>query len=369
MKRAAIYPYTAQLLPVVRYFERLQQRYLLKEIYSLPGSSLAGRDAAYACNYPPINRIVSGDLVVENPNWETLILVLPSNLDRKTEEHIFYQMKKVLALGKSVVFCASDHNRFSKALKELENKYSEQFIILEEKSITPRSFISNKRYGTIDVPVVLIGGLVESSHTTEVLYALSEELQKQNICPALFTRHPIGKLFGFHTFQSIFINSSISEEQKILEINRFTSVVVRDENPDLILVEAPGAVMKFNEIDPNGFGILTYILTQALTIDFFICSVPLDLAVSPLLEALSQDYSVRLGTPIHAVQVSNIIVDSADMLQKHKLSYVHHHAAKIIEKNNQEARKALIPLFDVVQDGCENLVQILGLQAKLPDRE
>ena len=34
---AAIYPFSAELLPAVKYFERLQDRYTLTKLISLPG--------------------------------------------------------------------------------------------------------------------------------------------------------------------------------------------------------------------------------------------------------------------------------------------------------------------------------------------
>ena len=47
---AAIYPFSAEFLPAVKYFERLQDRYTLTKLISLPGFGLGGKDAAYACN-------------------------------------------------------------------------------------------------------------------------------------------------------------------------------------------------------------------------------------------------------------------------------------------------------------------------------
>lgn len=69
---AAIYPFSAELLPAVKYFERLQDRYTLTKLISLPGFGLGGKDAAYACNQPETGFLVTEELwgggpVVGNP--------------------------------------------------------------------------------------------------------------------------------------------------------------------------------------------------------------------------------------------------------------------------------------------------------------
>ncbi|MFR0735160.1 MAG: hypothetical protein ACLSHU_14190 [Oscillospiraceae bacterium] len=46
----------------MKYFERLQDRYTLTKLISLPGFGLGGKDAAYACNQPETGFLVTEEL-------------------------------------------------------------------------------------------------------------------------------------------------------------------------------------------------------------------------------------------------------------------------------------------------------------------
>lgn len=357
---AALYPFSSCLLPVVRHFDQLQDRYTLDKLYSLPGLGLIGKDAAYACNHQPIGWIVSGEIDVTDPGWNTLIVAMPRDEKSEIENHIFTQIRRVLIAGKSVVFYGACSARISKKIQVLKHRYSNELLFFPEKALSYKSTQFNQRYRQVEVPVILIGGLVESSDTLEVLLGIVAELRERKFWPSAIVKHPVGRLFGLHSYDSI-STAGATEVQKIEALNRFAEALARKERPNVILIEAPDAVMRFSEITPNGFGIQTYQLTQAIRIDYFVCSVPLDLVIPPLLEAFSKDFSVRLGSPILAVQVSGIIGDSIDMLQTHVVSYVHATLDSVQVKIEQEKASSPIPLFDVVHDGSKGLVQFLGL--------
>ena len=100
-------------------------------------------------------------------------------------------------------------------------------------------------------------------------------------------------------------------------------------------------------------------LAQAIRPDIFVCCIPVDLAVGRLIDSLSRDFQIRLGTPIHAVQVSNILVDSADLNIRKKLSYVHVDQNRVQDQIKRERPSSQIPLFDVDSGDEEKLYQCI----------
>lgn len=72
-----------------------------------------------------------------------------------------------------------------------------------------------------------------------------------------------------------------------MQLNQFIRSIVNIESPQLILAEAPDAIIKYNDVVPNGFGIRTFMLCQAILPDYFIASVTCDLAVNDFLESVS----------------------------------------------------------------------------------
>lgn len=355
----AIYPYSSQLLPVVNHFERLQDEYCLCKLISLPGFGLSGRDASFACNRPKTNMVVTDSHEVEYLSWNSLLLTkLPDGSPEKVT-HILDVMERTLGIGKSVIYCDDSRDDIPKKVWALKEQYTDKLLINTENSNLSGTSLLTKDYYQIDAPIILVGDLVESSDSLEVLLSLAVNFLDHGIHPTVITKHPIGQFFGFHTINHIINQPGVTESRKIEEPNLFVAALEKEEMPDVILVEAPDAVMRFNDAAPNGFGILTYMLTQALCIDSFICCVPFELAVNQLLEMLSKDFSIRLGSPIHAVHVSNIVVDSASILQTHEISYVHADLNRVHKHITREFANSSIPLFNVVSDGSEKLFQLL----------
>jgi peptide maturation system protein (TIGR04066 family) len=355
----ALYPYSSTFLPIVNHFEELQNKYSLCKLYSLPGFGLIGNDAAYACNHPKTNILVTDDHEIDDQCWNTLLLTKLPEENLVGNIHLFDVLKGVLDIGKSVIYDDNDQFSIPKGVKDLKESYRDKLQFQFENHelkvrLSPKGSLSS-----IEAPIIFVGSLVESSDSFEVLCNLARHFRKHNYHPIVFTKHAIGQLFGFHTIRHIFDQQNLTESQKIEEINQFVAALEHDYRPDVILVEAPDSVMRFNEIAPNGFGIQTYMLTQALRIDFFVCCAPYDLVVGPLLEALSKDFLIRLRSPIHAVHVSNIVIDTGEMIQAHRLSYVHASIERVQNQIQKEASSSQIPLFDVVSDGGENLFQFL----------
>ena len=206
--------------------------------------------------------------------------------------------------------------------------------------------------------------MVECPDIFNVLLYLTNKFINIGLHPAVVTKQPIGQLFGFHSINHVFISTELTESRKIRELNRYLAAIEHYDCPDVFIVEAPDAVMKYNDIDPNGFGILTYMLAQAIRPDMFVCCVPVDLAVGKLIESLSKDFRIRLGTPIHAVQVSNIVMDSADLNQRKQLSYVHIDQNRVQDQLNKEGFSSQIPLFDIDSGDEEKLFQCIDFYMK-----
>jgi peptide maturation system protein (TIGR04066 family) len=216
----------------------------------------------------------------------------------------------------------------------------------------------------ISAPVILVGGLVECSDILNVLLCLTNKFVNFGLRPTVVTKQPIGQLFGFHNINNIINSPNLIESIKIRVLNRYLATVVHYETPDVLVVEAPGAVMRFNDIDPNGFGILTYMLAQAIRPDIFVCCVPVDLAVGQFIDTLSRDFRIRLGTQIHAVQVSNIVIDSAGLNQTKKLSYVHVDQNLVQDQLRKESSSSQIPMFDIDGGDEEKLYQCIDIYLK-----
>lgn len=141
-----------------------------------------------------------------------------------------------------------------------------------------------------------------------------------------------------------------------MQLNQFARDIIRSERPEVVLVEAPDAVVKYNSIIPNGFGIRTYMTVQALNPDLFVCSIPCDLAFSTFLDSASEGINRKYGFPISAAHASNAIVDSAELIHEHKPISVHADMELVTQLMDSNT-KGTIPVYDVISQGAGCLYQ------------
>ncbi|QNK41197.1 P-loop NTPase family protein [Caproicibacter fermentans] len=357
----ALYPYCSQLLPIVKTFEELQSKYALKRLISPPGFGLIGKDAGYASNQITVGMNVDSDCDFSTPEWEVLFVIKTVGSESISDELLENVIKKAIQSNKSVAMFDNECSSIPEYIRILQNIYPDKIETHMGNLQKPVSCDNADRstYYHFNVPVILVGGLVEEADTLEVLLHLASEFRKSGTFPSVITNSPLADIFGFHNITPIFQKHDLTESQKISELNFILHGIQDDERPDVILMEAPDAVIRYNDFALNGFGIHSYMLCQAIDPDYFICCVPCELAVGNFLDALSADFTYRLGCPIHAAHVSNLIIDSLNLIQTHQISYIHADLKTVRQQIMNQSKGSSIPLFNVVDDQGEALYQYL----------
>ncbi len=356
----ALYPFSAQLLPTVKLFERLQDKYTLQRLISHPGYGLTGQDAGYARNHPHIGITVEDELDPTDPAWDVLLLVQAPGSEAINNSRLEIAAGYTLQSGKSVRYFAAGSTEVPDGISALADTYPS--LLIQNGSLRPHGSPGSRDdvYKDVSVPIVLVGGLIEEADTYEVVLRLTALLRADGFQVTTITKHQLDQLFGFHTLNHIIYGKDLAEAGKILALNRLVRKLEAAERPHVILIEAPDAVIRYNDFAPNGFGIYTYMLCQAVRPDYFVCCVPCEMAVGPFLDAISSDFEHRLGAPVLAVHVSNLIVDSMDIVQTGKVSYAHADLAAVREQIAIYGQSSSTPLFNVASAGAEELYAYLS---------
>lgn len=353
---AALFPFCSQLLPFVKHFDELQNKYVLRRLVSPSGFGLTGRDAAYSCNHPLVGMTVTDALDPEDPTWDVLLLTRITDAWAEESIQLENEAERALRSGKSVLYFDSCSAGVPKKVCALSEAYPGRVHVHVGDLGTPADLrLDSNHYNHVGVPVVLVGGVVEEADTSEVLLRLTARLRADGFHVAAVSRHSIGELFGLHTLHDIFARKDLAEADKVQELNLFFKALEMNERPSVLVVEAPDALMRYSDFASNGFGIRTYMVCQAVCPDFLICCVPCEMAVGRFLDTVSSDFEHRLGSPIHAAHVSNLVVDSLDVMQTHSISYVHTDLETALKRTASESEDSSIPRFDIVGDGIEGL--------------
>lgn len=354
----ALYPYCAELLPAVRHFDELQNKFKLTKLFAPEGLGLIGKDASYACNHPNIGMVVSALDDFSDPSWQILLLVKTHTLSLPDDD-LERVMEQALRYGKKVLyynFCRED---IPESIFRLADNFPDRVQLFAGDINIPDPRKAERIFSAVKIPVVLVGGLVQQADVGEVLYGLAACLRADGYRPLVISEQPIGPIFDFYSIAHIMRRKDLSEAEKILEINLLLRDLTFYESPQIILMEAPDAVMRFNERTPNGYGILTYLLCQAAEPDYFVCCVPKEYAAGDFLEAISGDLSCRLGAPVSCVHVSNLVLDFTYMLQWHRISYAHSEINLVRDQITRESANSTIPMFDVVGGSANGMYAFL----------
>jgi peptide maturation system protein (TIGR04066 family) len=364
MKRTpvAFYPYTPEFLPFVKYFNRLQNKYTLDRLVSPRGLGLVGKDAGYARNHDKIGMPVFECLGLGESSWEILFMTKPVDVEVVgIDEKLFEMAKKALGAGKKVAFFCEDPEQIPTALRILFNKYS-GVVSLEfggKGDVIGKVADTKAHFYNIDTPVILVGGITTNADQLDIILSLVHQLRTEGLDSLVITKHSICRLFGFHCIDNIMDNKSLTEAEKATEVNAFVKNLETAIVPNLIIVEAPDAVLKYSNRATNGFGLRSYIVCQSLPPDYFVCCLPYSFAIDEYIDKISADFSVRLGTEITAVHTSNEVIDSVDIVNRRKVWCVRVALDVVREHIKLHKHSSTIPIVDAIGNGISELYDVL----------
>lgn len=355
----AIYPYCTELLPVVKHFERFQEDFSIALLISPPGLGLDGRDAAYACNHPNLGITVVSDIDAKNDAWEILYLCCPKQPNVVDDAHLVEMATRALKAGKKVMFFIDNADSISCDMKGLQQLYPNQFDVQNCVALQPPHIDMGIGHKQLRSPVVLVGGLITGEDSFYALTSLAVCLRKLGLDPMVFSASISGYLLGFHNYSYIFEDNDISADEKIEAVNALVANLEYHAMPDIILLEATDALLRYNNTVPNGYGINAFMLCQAVEPDMLVLCLPCDMFDKDMLDTLSKDFSIRLGSAITAVHISNVIIDSAEVLQSNTITNVRLGMDDVEEALAIARENKGIPAYNVVLSGAGELARVI----------
>lgn len=254
-------------------------------------------------------------------------------------------VRLVLSFGKKIIFLENSYETVPEWLKEM-NHCEENLDIFCNEALWKQDDKLNG-YEKIGTPVILTGGIVEEADVFETTIVAASVLKDMGLRVAVITKEAAAQLFGFLDF-TILYSKYENAAEKVSALNIAIRAVERNLVPDIIVIEAPDAMIRYNDIAPNGFGLCTYMLCQAVAVDFLICCMPYDLAQEGFIKLLSEDFKIRYGTEISIVHASNVLIDSIELLNQKHLSHFYDNFSRVIDFIESLASESEIPMLNVI---------------------
>lgn len=194
-------------------------------------------------------------------------------------------------------------------------------------------------YRNLKTPILYVSGIIDSADIPDLALTIRESLEGEGISVCTLLKNSIAPLWGAYHYLPILLSRKYVESQKIAKLNSYMANIEMNDSPDLILIEAPDPILRFNDYATNGFGILSYMLGQAAPPSAMILSVPYLYLQNDFIKIIQEAIERIYQAPIISFSVTNAIPDNIKILQNHEMSFFYSRTS-IIREKIEVAKKA-----------------------------
>lgn len=300
MKKLMIYPYNTQLAAFVRHHDLLVEGYELDSVVTAMDTGLYkktvfGSDFIIGTDFD--KAVEKCDAIFFN-EW---------NGFKYRKDKLCKKIDVAMEKGKEIILNTTlDKNAISKIDAKCKQDHI-KFTDFYANGKTIRSITS--KLMDIQAPVLFIGSLAENCNKFEIQLALRKALIKDGYRIGQIGTKNYCELFGFHSFPEFMFSKEYTEVEKVLLFNKYVYDIEENEHPDLILIGLPGSLVAFSNTIHNKFGIISYLISQALNPDFVIISTLFDYYEPVFFEKVSKSIRYKLGYEIDCFNISNCVMD------------------------------------------------------------
>lgn len=165
----------------------------------------------------------------------------------------------------------------------------------------------------ISVPIVFVVGTAPYTEKFQIQLALRKQLLANGYKVSSIGSKPYSSLFGFHSFP-FFMNENKDDTQKIILFKKYVKCIEMTEQPDLIVIGIPGAIMAINKKHHFDYGVTAYMVSQAVAGDYVIMNMLYGKKyTTEQLEELSKVCKYRLNFEVDSFHLSNAWLDPSTL--------------------------------------------------------
>lgn len=316
-KRIVVYPFNEECKVFSDYLELLDEKYIFAEAASPAAWGFAGKT---------INTSEGEYVIKKSPTefeGEADILLIPDFvIMEKAEPSLISEIISFIPFVEKVIYYAGFSEKSKKIITDKCFETGCEFWDLKNYSDSYNFDIENKIINT-KVPVVAVAGLWEDTDKFKVALSLRRGLINNGYKVSQIGSRGYAELFGAHPFPSFMMNTGISEFIKPIMFSKYIDNIVKEENPDIIIVGIPGSLQSLNNDFPNNCGILPYMTFQALNVDYFVLCTFFDTNPLKFNKAISDMCMYKYGVKPDMIHMSKTSIDMLSTNERHRIHYFH----------------------------------------------
>ena len=354
-----VYPYSDEVLPLLRHGILLAPEWKITSLVSLRswgfvGQKIQGRDDTLTVTKS-----------FEDLPEDTDYILIPEFFGNLNKPSVIRQIlsRIIPFLGKIrgiLLSTTLDEENYKMLKTACENVCEFIDLNLTLTVIDPiDQYERNKGLLEIDVPVVGIMGMWESTDKFEVSLALREKFIENGYQVSQIGSRNYCEMMGFHSFPRFMLDPSVGEAEKIFMLNRCLKQLADEETPDVIIVTVPGSTQQLNNKFPNGFGILPFLVSKAAFLDTLVLCTLYEPDAKALFEMISTSFKYKYGCEVDAFHMSNTMFDAASIseMDTMRLNHVSRNDVAKIVFNYADLSSPMVDVYDV--GGSEKLYNII----------
>ena len=173
------------------------------------------------------------------------------------------------------------------------------------------SGFNKKPYQIQDCPVICVGNLFREMSNSDIVSKISIALKKKGY--TVLTIIPDDRnylLTDYKVFSDKFF-STCPVDEYVITYNNFINSLQAAHTADVIVIGLPDGMINYSDYCSGGNGIRNFILSQAISVDYFVLNSPLDVMDIEGFHLLSNTFKYRFGFDIDDIVFSRVCVDAA----------------------------------------------------------
>jgi peptide maturation system protein (TIGR04066 family) len=159
------------------------------------------------------------------------------------------------------------------------------------------------------IPIIGVGSVFGYAHQSEITAQIALELKCRGYNATAITNSKGFCCLNFFPMPDALYDNSLPIVEKTLMINHYIRYVIESSNCELLVMEIPGGLARYNQRILNDLGQYAFIISEAISVDWFLCCTTCNDLHYELYSHLAQHFSNKFDLDVFCWHVSNSFID------------------------------------------------------------
>lgn len=291
--KIVVFPYNAFAYPIVNYL--LKCGYSVYPL-SLSGTGLINKDVSLSINSQTIGvNVYDYSTFTFSSDMDVYLVNSPIESPMHEKSIEFLEMIANLnniRIFKNSMLILEEYP----SIKNIHN-FTQNYDYLKH---------NERNFYNVNIPVVFVSGIIDTIDNSVISLSLIKELRCKGMNAQLISNDCNSEFAFTYLFPREFMNNGLSIESRISILNDFIRFICETNKPDILLMQIPKGLLRYDDSFYNSFGAYTFMISEAVTCDYFICSFPYELCNIAYFDLINDYVNRKLNTNISSIHMSSI---------------------------------------------------------------